>query len=113
MPDMYKLLRDQNARTEAAKKPDTGLYQLEPTPKPLEPGKFEKAVLLALQGSNVYAGSVLIEEVERRRKKNRHARRARRGNTAAIARQARLNYAQKRRRRFARGNAYNPLKTES
>lgn len=40
---------------------------------------------------HIYAGTVDPEVVARRRAKNRHARRARRGNTAAIARQARLN----------------------
>lgn len=48
-------------------------------------------IFAALQNKAIYAGTVPVEEVARRRKANRHARRARWGNTAAIARQARLN----------------------
>ena len=48
-------------------------------------------IFAALQSKQIYAGTVPIEEVARRRKANRHARRARRGNVAAIAREARSN----------------------
>lgn len=48
-------------------------------------------MLAALQTWHLYAGTVPPEVVARRRARNRHARRARRGNTAAIARQSRLD----------------------
>jgi len=64
--------------------------------------------LIALQQKpHIYAGTVPADEVARRRAKNRHARRQRRGNTSALARQARLNCPQ--RRRFRRGQAPDPL----
>lgn len=44
----------------------------------------------ALQTMHLYAGTVPPEVVARRRAKNRHARRARRGNVSALAREARL-----------------------
>lgn len=67
------------------------------------------AVLFALQFKNIYGGTVPPAEVERRRRHNRHARRARRGNTAAIAHEARSNRARNSYRRFARGQAPDPL----
>lgn len=64
--------------------------------------------LFALQfKSNIYGGTVPPEEVRRRRAKNRDARRARRGNTPALARQARLN--RDHTPRFRRGQAPDPL----
>lgn len=54
----------------------------------------------ALQGLNLYVRPE-PEVVAVRRAKGRHARRSRAGNTAAIARQARLNRSH--RGRFARG----------
>lgn len=65
----------------------------------------QEAVFLALQKqSHIYGGTVPPEEVARRRARNRAARRARAGNTAAIARQARLD-RRRRGRRFSRGQA--------
>jgi hypothetical protein len=65
--------------------------------------------MVALQQKpHVYAGTVPPAEVARRRAKNRAARRARRGNTAAIARQARLNCDHTP--RFRRGQAPDPLR---
>lgn len=65
---------------------------------------FATAVLVGLQGkSHVYGGTVPKVEVAARRVKNRAARRARRGNTPALARQARLN--RDHTPRFRRGQA--------
>lgn len=75
-----------------------------------ESAEFSKGVFFGLQlKSHVYGGTVPPEVVEQRRAKNRHARRARAGNTRAIARQARLNTTRNRLRRFARGQAPDPL----
>ncbi|MGV0785180.1 hypothetical protein [Mycolicibacterium sp. XJ775] len=56
-----------------------------------EPTSYERAILFALQSKPVYAGTVDPVVVAGRRSKNRNARRARRGNTAAMIRQARSN----------------------
>ncbi|MBE5453425.1 hypothetical protein E3G52_000289 [Mycobacteroides abscessus] len=64
-------------------------------------------VFVGVQGmANTYAGTVPPEEVRRRRRKNRDARRARRGNKKALVRQANLNRATNKQRR---GNAPTPL----
>lgn len=56
------------------------------------PTSFATAVLIGLQSKqHVYGGTVPAVEVAARRAKNRAARRARRGNRPALARQARLN----------------------
>lgn len=67
-------------------------------------------VFYALQRQHhIYAGTVPLEEIARRRAKNRHARRARRGNTAAIARQARINHAHNTFSRFRVGQSTDPF----
>ena len=66
-------------------------------------------VLFALQLMNTYAGTVPEEVVQERRRKNRAARQARRGNAAALRRQARSNRARNSIQRFARGQAPSPL----
>ncbi len=74
----------------------------EPEPAQAEGGLAPGAsMLLALQShAHIYAGTVPSGEVERRRRKNRNARNARKGNTAAIAKQARRNKARNNYRRF-------------
>lgn len=63
------------------------------------------AIFQGLQSqAHIYGGTVDPVTFAERRKRNRHARRARAGNTVAIARQARLNKP-RRGRRFARGQA--------
>ncbi|MFD7247826.1 hypothetical protein ACFV6Y_38495 [Streptomyces massasporeus] len=62
---------------------------------------LNKAVFFALQGQgHIYAGTVPSEVIAQRRAKNRAARRARRGNTPAIRRAARL--AESRNRSYRR-----------
>ncbi|MEW2483617.1 hypothetical protein AB0876_28925 [Mycobacterium sp. NPDC049093] len=56
-----------------------------------EPTNYERAILLGLQSKPIYQGTVDPVVVAGRRAKNRDARRARRGNTAALIRQARSN----------------------
>lgn len=71
---------------------------------------LHRDVFFALQlQRHIYAGTVPLEEIARRRAKNRHARRARRGNTAAIARQARINHAYNTFPRFRVGQASDPF----
>ncbi|MGV0793056.1 hypothetical protein [Mycolicibacterium sp. XJ1819] len=70
-----------------------------------EPSATESAMFLGLQQlSHIYAGTVPAEEVARRRRRNRRARWSRRGDTAALARDARRHRV-RRGRRFARGQA--------
>lgn len=52
---------------------------------------YQTAILIGLQGKHIYGGTVPEVEVHRRRAKNRAARRARRGNVAALRKEARLN----------------------
>lgn len=79
-------------------------------PRRLEPTDYQSAVLVGLQGkSHVYQGTVPGVEVTRRRARNRAARRARRGNTSALRRAARLGHV--RQPRFGRGQAPDPLGT--
>lgn len=52
---------------------------------------FATAILVGLQHKPMYGGTVPEAVVQQRRAKNRAARRARRGNSAALRRQARLN----------------------
>lgn len=60
-----------------------------------------EATFFALQGQrHIYGGTVPPEVVAKRRAKNRHARRQRRGNQAAIRRAARL--AESRNRTYRR-----------
>lgn len=54
---------------------------------------YQTAILIGLQGKHIYGGTVPEAEVQRRRAKNRAARHARRGNVAALRKQARLNRA--------------------
>ncbi|CPR84232.1 MULTISPECIES: hypothetical protein [Mycobacteroides] len=54
---------------------------------------YQTAILIGLQGKHIYGGTVPEAEVQRRRAKNRAARDARRGNVAALRKQARLNRA--------------------
>lgn len=56
-----------------------------------EPTDYERAILLGLQSKPIYQGTVDPVVVASRRAKNRDARRARRGNTKALIRQARSN----------------------
>lgn len=53
--------------------------------------RYQTAILIGLQGKHIYGGTVPESVVRERRAKNRAARRARRGNTAALRKQARLN----------------------
>lgn len=71
-----------------------------------EPTSYEKAILFGLQFKPMYGGTVDPVVVAERRAKNRAARRARRGNTAALIRQARLN---RPRRGFAFRRAELPI----
>ncbi len=62
----------------------------------------------ALQSqAHIYGGTVPTAVIAQRRKKNREARAARRGNTAAIHRQARANFAANRKPKPRR--VINPL----
>lgn len=56
-----------------------------------EPTSYERAILFGLQFKPMYAGTIDPVTVAERRAKNRNARRARRGNTDALIRQARSN----------------------
>lgn len=74
--------------------------------------RYLQSVMLGLQAApHIYAGSVPAEVVAKRRAKNRAARHARRGNTAALRRQARSNRVANGRRLFRRGFAPDPLGT--
>lgn len=69
---------------------------------------MRQAVFFALQSqAHIYGGTVDPVVVAARRGRNRAARASRRGDFAAIRRQARAN--RKQQRRFARGQAPDPL----
>ncbi len=76
----------------------------------IEAVPLEHSIMWGLQlQRHIYGGTVPPEVIARRRSKNRHARRARRGNTAAIARQARINHAHNTFPRFRAGQASDPF----
>ncbi|AMQ66990.1 hypothetical protein SEA_BIPPER_55 [Mycobacterium phage Bipper] len=82
----------------------------QPTDDKRETYSLSNATLYGLQlMGHVYGGTVPPEVVAKRRAKNRHARRARRGNTAAIRRQARSNRVANRFNRFGYAHNMNPL----
>lgn len=88
---------DETAAVDPERAPDAAehhRYGDEPAPhKPdRKPASLAALTMFGLQfKANIYGGTVPEAEVARRRRKNRAARRARRGNTRALARQARLN----------------------
>ncbi|URM86499.1 hypothetical protein PBI_HILLTOPFARM_57 [Mycobacterium phage Hilltopfarm] len=78
-----------------------------------EPATLAALTLFSLQTqSHVYGGTVPPEVVAKRRARNRNARRARRGNTAAIRRQARSNRVANRHPRFGYSHNHDPLGTK-
>lgn len=79
----------------------------QPEEAPLAP--WQQMLLTLQTQSHIYAGTVPVEEIARRRKKNKQARQARKGNKSAIARQARRNKARNSFRRFGVSEAPDPL----
>lgn len=74
-----------------------------------EPTAYELAILRGLQQlPHVYQGTVDPVTVAERRAANRRARRQRRGNLAALIRQAQLDRV-RRNPRYRRGHAPDPL----
>lgn len=74
-----------------------------------EPTEYELAILRGLQRQpHVYQGTVDPVTIAERRAANRRARRQRRGNQAALIRQARLDRV-RRNPRYRRGHAPDPL----
>ncbi|OBF77016.1 hypothetical protein [Mycolicibacterium fortuitum] len=94
MPDIRELIESTKAKLGVAAETE------ESAEHALQIFANMQGVTLGLQLKHIYGGTVPPEVVARRRAKNRRARRQRRGNQAAIRREARL--AESRNRTYRR-----------